>query len=227
MDGIEVADQIRHHGLGRDHPIIMMLTSDDLDATKARARAVGVEVYMIKPIRRANLFEALSRALGAAGATPTSASPADRASADSIASNDVFEEMRPLRILLADDSRDNRLLVQAYFKKTPYILDEVEDGAAAVEKFGSGTYDLLLMDIEMPIMDGYSATRAIRTIEKKTGRRRTPIIALTASVLDDALKKTVDAGCDAHVAKPVKKVILLAAIRKAIREADMNRAAPD
>jgi two-component system sensor histidine kinase/response regulator len=227
MDGIEVADQIRHHGLERDHPIIMMLTSDDLDATKARARAVGVEVYMIKPIRRANLFEALSRALGAAGATPTGASPAGRAGADSIAGNDVFEEMRPLRILLADDSRDNRLLVQAYFKKTPYILDEVEDGAAAVEKFRSGSYDLVLMDIEMPIVDGYSATRAIRMIEKETERHRTPIIALTASVLEDALKKAVDAGCDAHVAKPVKKVTLLAAIHKAIRDADTYRAAPD
>ncbi len=117
MDGIEVADQIRHHGLEHDHPIIMMLTSDDLDATKARARAVGVEVYMIKPIRRANLFEALSRALGAAGATPTGASPSDHADADPIGENDVFEEMRPLRILLADDSRDNRLLVQACCKE--------------------------------------------------------------------------------------------------------------
>jgi PAS domain S-box-containing protein len=228
MDGIEVADQIRHHGLvPRDRPIIMMLTSDDLDATKARARAVGVELYMIKPIRRANLFAALSRALGAAGATPSGALPVSRAAAESIGESDVFEEMRPLRILLADDSRDNRLLVQAYFKKTPYILDEVEDGAAAVEKFRAGIYDLILMDIEMPIMDGYSATRAIRTIEKETGRRRTPIIALTASVLEEALKKALDAGCEAHVAKPVKRVTLLTAIHKAIRDAETCHVAPD
>ena len=78
MDGIEVADQIRHREqTPLQHPIIMMLTSEDLDATKARARAVGVEVYMIKPIKRSNLFEALRRALGAAGATATGASPAD------------------------------------------------------------------------------------------------------------------------------------------------------
>ncbi len=228
MDGIEVAGQIRHRELTpRDHPIIMMLTSDDLDATKARARAVGVEVYMIKPIKRANLFEALSRALGAAGATPTGASPADRAGAESTAGNNVFDEMRPLKILLADDSRDNRLLVQAYFKKTPYVLDEVEDGAAAVAKFRDGGYDLMLMDIEMPIMDGYSATRAIRAIEKETGRRRMPIIALTASVLEGALKKAHDAGCDAHVAKPVKKVTLLAAIQKAVRDAVIDCTTPD
>jgi CheY-like chemotaxis protein len=68
----------------------------------------------------------------------------------------------------------------------------------------------------MPIMDGYSATRAIRAIERKTGRRRVPILALTASVLTEALKKALDAGCDAHIAKPVKKATLLAAVQKAM-----------
>ncbi len=177
---------------------------------------------MIKPIKRSNLFEALRRALGAAGATPTGASPADRAGAVSLAANDVFEEMRPLRILLVDDSRDNRLLVGAYFKKTPYLLDEVENGAAAVEKFRTGIYDLVLMDIQMPVMDGYSATRTIRAIEKETGRHRVPIIALTASALDEALKKAHDAGCDAHVAKPVKKSTLLTAVQKAVRDAEID-----
>jgi PAS domain S-box-containing protein len=142
------------------------------------------------------------------------------------ANDDSAEAMRPLRILLADDSRDNRLLVQAYFKKTPYVLDEVEDGAAAVAKIAAGVYELVLMDIAMPIMDGYSATRAIRTMEKETGRRRTPIIALTGSVLADALKKAIDAGCDAHVAKPVKKATLLAAIRKAVRDTEIDLGAP-
>jgi PAS domain S-box-containing protein len=227
MDGVEVARQIRRRWLEpHDRPIILMLTSDDLGETMVRARAVGVEIYMIKPIRRADLFEALSRALGAAVASPTTPSPAGRAGADSTPGADVFDQTRSLRILLADDSRDNRLLVQAYFKKTPYILDEVEDGAAAVEKFRTGIYDLVLMDIEMPIMDGYSATRAIRAMERETGRRRIPIIALTASVLEAALKKALDAGCDAHVAKPVKRVTLLAAVHKAMRDAEMDCGAP-
>jgi CheY-like chemotaxis protein len=224
MDGIEVAAQIRGRGLApRDRPIIMMLTSDDLAATMARAREVGVEIFMIKPIKRADLFAALGRALGATSAMPKA--PAAGAGADSTLNNDAAG-MRPLRILLADDSRDNRLLVQAYFKKTPYILDEVEDGAAAVAKLAAGVYELVLMDIAMPIMDGYSATRAIRTMEKETGRRRTPIIALTGSVLADALKKAIDAGCDAHVAKPVKKATLLAAIRNVVRDADLDPDAP-
>ena len=224
MDGIEVAAQIRGRGLAQgDRPIMMMLTSDDLAATMARAREVGVEIFMIKPIKRADLFAALGRALGVTNAMPTA--PAAGAGADSTLNN-VAPGMRPLRILLADDSRDNRLLVQAYFKKTPYILDEVEDGAAAVAKLAAGVYELVLMDIAMPIMDGYSATRAIRTMEKETGRRRTPIIALTGSVLADALKKAIDAGCDAHVAKPVKKATLLAAIRNVVRDADVDPGAP-
>ena len=134
---------------------MLMLTSDELSATMARAREVGVEIFMIKPIKRADLFGALSRALGAPGASPAAPSAADRGGVDSMLGNDVFDEVRPLKILLADDSRDNRLLVHAYFKKTPHIIDEAEDGAAAVEKFRTSIYDLVLMDIEMPIMDGY------------------------------------------------------------------------
>ncbi|WP_331964087.1 response regulator [Candidatus Binatus sp.] len=223
MDGIEVARQIRRRGLGSyDRPIILMLTSDDLGATMARARKAGIEIFMVKPIRRADLFAALNRALGAADASSQLTSPAERNGVHSTSASDVLEEMRPLRILLADDSRDNRLLMHAYFKKTPYIVDEAEDGAAAVEKFRTGAYDLVLMDIQMPIMDGYSATRAIRAMERDTGRRRIPIIALTASVLAEALDKAIDAGCDAYVAKPVKKATLLAAIREATCNAETN-----
>ena len=128
--------------------------------------------------------------------------------------------MRSLKILLADDSPDNRLLVQAYFKKMPYTIDEAENGAMAVEMFKAGAYDLVLMDIEMPIMDGYSATRAIRTIEYETGRGHVPILALTASVLAEALGKALEAGCDAHITKPVKKATLLAAVHKAMSDTD-------
>ncbi len=223
MDGIEVARQIRRRGLGaHDRPIILMLTSDDLGATMTRAREAGVEIFMVKPIKRADLFAVLNRALGAGGPSSHLTSPAERDGVHSTSGSDVLDEMRPLRILLADDSHDNRLLVQAYFKKTPHIIDEAEDGAAAVEKFRTGIYDLVLMDIEMPIMDGYSATRAIRAIENETGRPRIPIIALTASVLAEALDKAIDAGCDAYVAKPVKKATLLAAIYTATRDAETN-----
>jgi len=217
MDGIEVAAKIRLSELAPgDRPIIMMLTSDDLGGTMKRAREVGIQTYLIKPIRRADLFKALGRALGGAGALSQHASDGDGNEVDSTLRSDVFDETRALKVLLVDDSRDNLLLVHAYFKNLPYTIDDAENGAVAVEKFKTGTYDVVLMDIEMPVMDGYMATRAIRAIEAETGRPRVPIIALTASVLIEALEKARDAGCDAHVAKPVKKTVLLAAIQKAI-----------
>ena len=103
--------------------------------------------------------------------------------------------------------------------KMPYAIDEAADGAIAVEMFKAGTYDLVLMDMQMPIMDGYSATRAIRAFEDETGRRRTPILALTASVLAEDLSKALEAGCDAHIAKPVKRATLLAAVQKSVSDA--------
>ena len=217
MDGIEVAARIRLRELAPgDRPIILMLTSDDLSGTIKRAREVGIQTYMVKPIRSADLFAALGRALGIAGASAQNPSPAERILIDSSSGSVVVDATRPLKVLLADDSIDNRLLVHAYFKDKPYAIDDAEDGAVAVEMFRTGIYDIVLMDIEMPTMDGYSATRAMRAIEQKTGRLRVPILALTASVLAEALKKALDAGCDAHVAKPVKKATLLAAVHKAI-----------
>jgi PAS domain S-box-containing protein len=121
---------------------------------------------------------------------------------------------RPLRILLADDSADNRLLIRAYLRKTPYHLDEVEDGQKAIEQVFNGGYDLVLMDIQMPVMDGYTAVEKIREWEARTNRVHTPIIALTASALDEAVRHTREVGFDMHVSKPVKRATLLDAIAK-------------
>ena len=123
---------------------------------------------------------------------------------------------RPLRILLADDSVDNRLLVLNYLRNTPYRVDEAENGKTAIEKFCLMHYDLVLMDIQMPEMEGYEATRAIRHWEREHGRPRTPIIALTAAALQENKRRTREAGCDLHVTKPVKRATLLSAIRDAV-----------
>ena len=117
---------------------------------------------------------------------------------------------------MADDSRDNRTLIRAYLKKTPYLLEEADDGRQAIDKFIAGKFDLVLMDIQMPIVDGYEATTTIRNWERENKRRRTPIVALTASALEEAVQRTKAAGCDAHVTKPVKKSTLLDAIRDAV-----------
>ena len=125
---------------------------------------------------------------------------------------------RPLSILLADDSADNRLLIAAYLKKSRYALDEVENGQAALDRFMTRAYDVVLMDIQMPVLDGYGAVRMIRQWETANQRRRTPIIALTASALESDVQRTRQVGCDLHVSKPVKKSTLLRAIADVVEE---------
>ena len=119
-----------------------------------------------------------------------------------------------LSILLAEDAEDNAVLVEAYLGKTPHRLELVGDGFAAVEAFRDGVYDLVLMDIQMPVMDGYEATRAIRGWERERGRRPTPIVALTAHALKEDQQRSIGAGCDAHLTKPIKKRQLLDAIER-------------
>jgi two-component system sensor histidine kinase/response regulator len=101
-------------------------------------------------------------------------------------------------------------------KILPYTLDFAENGQVAIDRFKSNQYDLVLMDIQMPVVDGYTAVRMIREWEQKDGRAQTPIIALTASALDEAVHKSHEVGCNAHVAKPVRKATLIAAIQNII-----------
>ena len=125
----------------------------------------------------------------------------------------------PLRILIAEDSSDNRLLLRAYLKQTPYRLTFVEDGERAVEEFknaksNNGSFDLVLMDIQMPLLDVLVATRVIRSLEKERGEPPTPILALTASALANDLAASSAAGCNAHLSKPISKQKLLAEIER-------------
>ncbi len=120
----------------------------------------------------------------------------------------------PLNILLVDDMEDNRLLITVLLKALPYRLDVAEQGAAGVEKFQSGHYDLVLMDIHMPVMDGYEAVRRIRQWESEHKRDATPIIALTGNSLEEDVEKAKAAGFTAHLAKPLKKPTLLETIQR-------------
>ncbi len=117
-------------------------------------------------------------------------------------------------ILLADDSEDNRFLVAEYLKRTPCMLDMAENGAVALAKMKSGHYDLVLMDVHMPVMDGYAATVAMRAWEAETGARRLPIMALTADAFKEAVERSAAAGFDAHLTKPIGKPTLLEAIQR-------------
>ena len=118
-----------------------------------------------------------------------------------------------MHILLVEDSPYNCMVVRAYLKNKPYQINYAEDGSIGIEKFMRGEYDLVLMDIRMPMMDGYEATRKIREWELQQNRKPTPIVALTAAALEQDIRESMLAGCTAHISKPVKKVLLLETIR--------------
>src|SRR5271166_5018705 len=119
-----------------------------------------------------------------------------------------------LHILLAEDSPDNCTITVAYLQNTPYRVEIAENGAIACEKFIAGRYDLVLMDRQMPVMDGLTATRAIREWEQANHRPPTPIIALTAAALKGDQEKFIAAGCTAYLTKPIKQEVLLQAIKE-------------
>ncbi len=116
------------------------------------------------------------------------------------------------RILLAEDAEENITLVRAYLKDTPCTVEVARNGEEAVDLFTTGAFDLVLMDVRMPVMDGYEATRRIRAWESGQGRAAAPILALTAHALDGERRKSLEAGCTAHLTKPIRRDELLRAI---------------
>ena len=238
--GFELAQRI---GAGAAAKLVVATVSSyDLSNAFVGLREAGLEHYVVKPLKRADLLaaaadfarrapQAVKPAIGStvaasaapigqyASPSPDNSSPALLAPSALAAAAAHAEEPStpPCRILVADDSIDNRLLIRAYLGKTGYGLDEAENGQVAVDKLLSGRYDLVLMDIQMPVMDGFSAVRRIRQWEREHGEHRTPIIALTASTFDETVRKAVEAGCDSHLGKPLKRSTLLRVIRETAR----------
>jgi PAS domain S-box-containing protein len=237
--GFELARRIGAGAGAAARLVVATVSSYDLSNAFVGLREAGLEHYVVKPLKRADLFAAAADfarrapqvakpAIGSAVAasavpigqyaSPSPDNPSQASLAPALAAAAPAEPSTPpCRILVADDSVDNRLLIRAYLGKTGYGLDEAENGQVAVEKLLSGRYDLVLMDIQMPVMDGFSAVRRIRQWEREHGEHRTPIIALTASTFDETVHKAVEAGCDSHLGKPLKRSTLLRVIRETAR----------
>jgi signal transduction histidine kinase/CheY-like chemotaxis protein len=122
---------------------------------------------------------------------------------------------RALKILLVEDYGPNRAIVKTFLKAAPYQFDEAENGAIGLQKIKAFSYDLVLMDVQMPVMDGYEATKAIRALEGRVGPR-TPIIALSARAEEEEARKAIACGCDGYLVKPYSKRQLLQAIASAL-----------
>jgi PAS domain S-box-containing protein len=200
MKGIEALRRISE--LDPNLPVILS-SSDSQPGDITKAKALGAAAYLTKPIRRSELLANIMTALrteetaSANVAVPTGSVPLSEGS---------------LKILIAEDSEDNRFLVSAYLKTRPYELTFVENGALACEAFKHEQFGLVLMDVQMPVMDGLSATAAIRAFEEENKRQPTPIVALTANALTEDLERSQAAGCNAHLSKPISKEKLIAAI---------------
>lgn len=125
-------------------------------------------------------------------------------------------QVTPHNILLVDDNEDNRILLEAFLKKTPHIVHRAVNGLQAVEMYRSSHFDVILMDMQMPVMDGYSATREIRRIEKDSRREKVAIIAITANAMNEDRDRCLNAGADDYISKPIKSNTLLTKIQEAI-----------
>jgi signal transduction histidine kinase/CheY-like chemotaxis protein len=128
-----------------------------------------------------------------------------------------LQKPRSLRILIAEDSQDNRTLLRAYLRNRPITFEFAENGMEAVEAVQRSEYDLILMDIDMPELDGRAATRRILDWEVSAGRLPTPIVALSAHAIREEVRLCLDSGCVAHVAKPVDQATLLQTIERYAR----------
>lgn len=229
MDGFQVAEEVRQRP-GANGATLMMLTSSGNHAQDVqRARQLGIGAYLVKPVKRDELLEVVLRVLHRTR-NPTEPSEGAAAGAESVgapapeAGGSTRGEGRPSgggRILLAEDIQENRMIVEAYLAKTKHQVRAVDQGdkAVAVYTANPGDFDLILMDIQMPGMDGYEATRRIRAFEVEAGVDRVPIVALTAHALEEERRKSEAAGCDAHLTKPVQRTVLIETLEAFLRNA--------
>ena len=202
MDGLDLAQAIRNRQEWATLPLIMHVSDLQRDETR-RAQSLGITNYLYKPLSRRRLMDSLAAALNlepVGAAQREGAEPSEQTA------------LAPCRILLVEDLEDNRDVIALFLKDTPYQVDMAENGAIALQKFQTGRYDLVLMDMQMPVMDGLEATAAIRAWERVQQRRPTPIVALTANAFKEEADKCLAAGCAAHLTKPIKKKTLLTAI---------------
>ncbi len=204
MDGIEVAHEIRHHAL-RQAPLLLMVTAYDRDEAMPQAREAGISEVLTKPVSPSALLDALMRQAGGRG-QPVSQVPTDalRESA----------ELAGARALLVEDNELNQEVALEFLRMLGLVVDLAPDGAVAVQKVQQQRYDVVLMDMQMPVMDGLSATRAIRELP---GLQELPILAMTANAMAQDRERCLEAGMNDHIAKPIDVQDLVDKLRRWVR----------
>jgi CheY-like chemotaxis protein len=205
MDGFTLAERIR-----RDPDLagtfLILLPSAGSRGDAARCREMGVEGYLTKPVASVDLLECILTVIG---------SPRGEERPALATRHSLRESRRRLRVLLADDNPVNRMVGIRLLEKRGHSVVAVEDGRAAVAALEREEYDVLLLDVQMPVMDGFEATARIRAKEAETGRHL-PIIALTAHAMEGDRKRCLDAGMDDYASKPIKAEDLFMTIERLV-----------
>ena len=213
MDGLEVVRRVRAETKWK-HTAIMMLTSADQGLARAKCLELGVGTCLLKPVKPSDLLLSIRKVLGKPEAemlTPASAS------------RDLIAAL-PLHILLAEDNPVNQRLAIALLEKAGHRVSLAGNGAEAVSQWREGHFDLILMDVQMPEMDGFEATRRIRHQEHTTGRH-VPIVATTAHAMTGDRERCLQAGMDEYLSKPIIRLELMAMLARIGRiEARQNSA---
>jgi CheY-like chemotaxis protein len=206
MDGFTLAQEIQKRPdlVGST---VMMLTSADQLGDAALCRRVGISAYLVKPVRPAELRNVISASLNL---RPTE-------TARTVKETEPPAEPRSLRVLVAEDNKVNQRLAFRLLEKRGCEVTLAEDGRAALAALEQAQFDLVLMDVQMPEMDGFEATKMIRLKELQTGKHM-PILAVTAHALKGDQERCLEAGMDGYVSKPIRAEELDAAIESVVGE---------
>jgi two-component system sensor histidine kinase/response regulator len=206
MDGFAVCERIAADARLRS-AAIMMLSSADQRGDIARCRKLGVAVHVTKPVRQTHLRDAILISLGTVG-------PRIRSAPRTPAAHQPTGEPS-LRILMAEDNAVNQMFALSLLEKRGHRVTVVDNGQLALEALARGEYDLVLMDVQMPVLGGIEATRRIRERER-AGARHTPIVAMTARAMSGDRERCLEAGMDDYVSKPIRSEELFRTIQSVV-----------
>jgi signal transduction histidine kinase/CheY-like chemotaxis protein len=195
MDGFGLVEQLRQSPelVGKTRVIVLLSTGQQGEF--ARCQELGVDAYLTKPVSQAELFEAVSRFLGASPSQSDSPEPIRR---------QTLPKARRLRVLLAEDNAVNQKIASRFLEKAGHHVTLASDGRQALAAIERESFDVVLMDVQMPEMDGFEATAAIRAQEQDTGKRL-PIIAMTAHAMAGDRERCLAAGMDGYLPKPIDR----------------------
>ncbi len=214
LDGFTLAQQIRaRQPLRSTRVVVLTSLGESLDAV--RQQELGIAAYLHKPIRQSRLFDTIVQAMRPAspGLVPSAAAPAVPLATRPAAVPSNLAPRRPGRILVAEDNEVNQLVVSELLARYGFACDLVGNGREACQRAASGRYDLVLMDCQMPELDGFEATRAIRQAEAALAAaghpRHLPIVALTANAVRGDRERCLAAGMDGYLSKPIDPVELV------------------